>query len=457
MNIDDPFAAGDEGDRTILRPVPGGRRPLPDVEPAPPPPAQPPAHPAAQPPANAAPISHGVGLNALEAAAEPLLSLIMRLKNTASHPDPERLRQRMIDEIKTFTTNARNAGIHEKTVFRARYVLCTTLDEVVLNTPWGRASQWSETSLLVTFHNETWGGEKFFELLDAIIQDPRKNLDLLELMYLCLAFGFQGRYRLLDNGRSRLDEQRERTYNAIRTAHGEFERDLSPHWRGSVQEQNPLVRYVPLWVVAAVATALLLLAYALFSWLLNSASDPVFTAMGGIRDETVAMVRRGGVTAAAAAVKPQAQEARIRVSQDLRKFLDPQIRQGSIDVIDDADKTTIRIRGDGLFDSGSANIKSAFLPLLTQIGQELSTVQGKVLVTGHSDNVPINTLQFPSNWHLSKARADSVVKLLAAVNNNPGRFISDGRADTEPLAANNTPQGRAQNRRVDIILLARVN
>ena len=69
----------------------------------------------------------------------------------------------------------------------------------------------------------------------------------------------------------------------------------------------------------------------------------------------------------------------------------------------------------------------------------------------------INTLQFPSNWHLSKARADSVVKLLAAVNNNPGRFISDGRADTEPLAANNTPQGRAQNRRVDIILLARVN
>jgi type VI secretion system protein ImpK len=328
---------------------------------------------------------------------------------------------------------------------------------VVLKTPWGRASEWSENSLLITFHNETWGGEKFFELLDAIIQDPRKNLDLLELMYLCLAFGFQGRYRLLDNGRSRLDEQRERTYNAIRTARGEFERDLSPHWRGSVEQQNPLMRYVPLWVVAAVATALLLLAYTIFSWLLNSASDPVFTAMGGIRDETVAMVRRSGVTAAPAPVKPQAQENRLRISQDLRKFLDPQIRQGLIDVIDDADKTTIRIRGDGLFDSGSANIKPAFLPLLAQIGQELNTVQGKVLVTGHSDNVPINTLQFPSNWHLSRTRADSVVKLLAAVSNNPSRFIGEGRADTEPVATNNTPQGRAQNRRVDIILLARVN
>lgn len=450
MTIDDPFATGDDVDRTIVRPAPGGRRP-PTAEPALP-------HPPATPPsASSAPISPGVGLNALEAAAAPLLSLIMRLKNTASHPDPERLRQRMIEEIKTFTVNARNAGLHEKTVFRARYILCTTLDEVVLNTPWGRASQWSETSLLITFHNETWGGEKFFELLDAIIQDPRKNLDLLELMYLCLAFGFQGRYRLLDNGRNRLDEQRERAYNAIRTARGEFERDLSPHWRGSIQDQNPLVRYVPLWVVAAVATALLLLAYAIFSWLLNSASDPVFTAMGGMRDETVAMVRRGGVAVTPAPVKPQAQDDRLRVTQDLRKFLDPQIRQGLIDVIDDADKTTIRIRGDGLFDSGSANLKPGFLPLLAQIGQELNTVQGRVLVTGHSDNVPIRTLQFPSNWHLSKARADSVVAMLAAASSNPDRFLSEGRADTEPVATNNTPQGRAQNRRVDIILLARIN
>jgi len=201
----------------------------------------------------------------------------------------------------------------------------------------------------------------------------------------------------------------------------------------------------------------LLLAYAIFSGLLNSASDPVFTAMGGMRDETVAMVRRGGVAVTPAPVKPQAQDDRLRVTQDLRKFLDPQIRQGLIDVIDDADKTTIRIRGDGLFDSGSANLKPGFLPLLAQIGQELNTVQGKVLVTGHSDNVPIRTLQFPSNWHLSKARADSIVAMLAAASSNPGRFLSEGRADTEPVATNNTPQGRAQNRRVDIILLARIN
>lgn len=451
MTIDDPFSTdGDEGDRTIIKPIPGGRRSGSTAAPAPLPPQPTP------PSIETAPLTaSSTGLNSLEAAAAPLLSLIMRLKNTSSHPDPERLRLKMIEEIKTFTAGARNQGIPEKTVFRARYVLCTTLDEVVLNTPWGRASDWSESSLLITFHNETWGGEKFFELLDAIILDPRKNLHLLELMYLCLAFGFQGRYKLLDNGRSRLEEQRERAYNAIRTARGEFERELSPHWRGVVNQHNPLIRYVPLWVVAAVAAALLLLAYAIFSWLLNKASDPVLTALNGVRGETVAMVRRGGVPTTPSPIKPNANL--VQVTQNLRTFLDPQIRQGLVTVIADADKTTVRIRGDGLFDSGKAEVKPAFYGLLQQIGNELNKVQGQVLVTGHTDNVPIRTLQFPSNWHLSKARADSVVKILGSTTTNPGRFISEGRADNEPIAPNDTPQNRALNRRVDIILLARVN
>ncbi len=117
----------------------------------------------------------------------------------------------------------------------------------------------------------------------------------------------------------------------------------------------------------------------------------------------------------------------------------------------------MRIRGDGLFDSGKAEVKSAFYALLQQIGSELNKVQGRVLVTGHSDNVPIRTLQFPSNWHLSKARADSVVQILAARSATPSRFIGEGRADTEPVAPNDSPRNQALNRRVDIILLARVN
>ncbi|MBS1220660.1 MAG: type secretion system peptidoglycan-associated domain protein [Proteobacteria bacterium] len=441
MAIDDPFATADDdtGGHTIIRPAPGGRRS--GSSPARAPVPRSPGPPPAEAPAT---VSTGVGLNPLEAAAAPLLSLIMRLKNTPTHPDPERLRLKMIEEIKAFTLNAHHQGIPEKTVFRARYVLCTTLDEVVLNTPWGRTSQWSENSLLITFHKETWGGEKFFELLDILIPDPRKNLHLLELMYLCLAFGFQGRYRLLENGRSRLDEQRERAYNAIRTAQGEFERELSPHWRGVINQRNPLVRYVPLWVVAAVAAVLLLIAYAIFNWSLNNASDPVLTALSGIHMEGPPPRRE------------KTNDILAQVTQNLTTFLDPQIRQGLVAVVKEADRTTVRMRGDGLFESGKAEVKPVFHNLLQQIGAELNKVQGRVLVTGHSDNLPIRTLQFPSNWHLSRARADSVVKILASVSATPSRFIGEGRADTEPVASNDSPQNRALNRRVDIILLAQV-
>jgi hypothetical protein len=158
---------------------------------------------------------------------------------------------------------------------------------------------------------------------------------------------------------------------------------LSPHWRGVLDQRNPLIRYVPFWVVAGVAAALLLLAYALFNWLLNKASDPVLTALADIRGQTMATVRRGGVTATAAAVKIDRRFCGCSANE-LRAFLDPQVRQGLVKVIEDPQQTTVRIRGDGLFDSGSANVKPAFLPLLQQIGKELNTVQGRVLVTGHS-------------------------------------------------------------------------
>ena len=73
-----------------------------------------------------------------------------------------------------------------ETVLAARYVLCTFLDEIVLGTPWGSESVWSTQSLLSSFHNETWGGEKFFLILDSMLQDPAGNINLIELMYVCL-------------------------------------------------------------------------------------------------------------------------------------------------------------------------------------------------------------------------------------------------------------------------------
>ncbi|MGC8015905.1 type IVB secretion system protein IcmH/DotU, partial [Salmonella enterica] len=85
------------------------------------------------------------------------------------------------------------SGLAYEVIVGARYCLCTALDEAAALTPWGSRGVWSGSGLLVTFHNETWGGEKFFQLLARLSQNPREHIALLELINFCLLLGFEGR------------------------------------------------------------------------------------------------------------------------------------------------------------------------------------------------------------------------------------------------------------------------
>ncbi len=438
MNRDNNRLTGlDNNDGTIIKPIPGGRRtgaPESAV-----------ASPSRPVRAGIPPLPVRTGLNPLESAASALLALLTRLQHLPSHPDPEGLRNQVIEEVKTFESRALSLGAKPEIVVAARYVLCAALDDVVLNTPWGRTSDnWQRQGLLITFHKETWGGEKFFLLLDKLTKDPTGNLHLLELMYLCLALGFQGRYRVLDGGYNQLEELRERLFHTLRAQRGEFERELSPHWQGVVDRRNPLLRYVPLWVIATLAAVLLAALYIGFNLALNRFSDPVFAALHGLgKDLPIPADHRPPPPTLP---PPPAQPK-------LQGFLEPEIRQGLVTVTAQADQTIIRLHSDNLFDPGSVVINATFYPLLQRIAEALKTVPGKVQVIGHTDNVPIHTVRFPSNWHLSRARAEAVLKLLAVDTGTPERFTAEGRADTEPLTSNDTPADRARNRRVEIILL----
>jgi len=115
------------------------------------------------------------------------------------------------------------------------------------------------------------------------------------------------------------------------------------------------------------------------------------------------------------------------------------------------DRSVVTIRGDGTFRPGSATLEESVLPLLRRIGEALREVPGPVLITGHTDNVPIRSARFPSNWHLSVERAESVRTLLAGLV-AADRLAAEGRADAEPVAGNATPAERARNRRVEITL-----
>jgi type VI secretion system protein ImpK len=382
------------------------------------------------------------------ACASDLLTVAGQLRGSAHHPDPEGLREQLIRQLREFEQCARAKGLTDPVVLPARYVLCALVDESVLDTPWGSQSVWAKRGLLISFHNEAWGGEKFYDALDRLMAYPSGNLHLLELMYLCLALGFEGRYRVREGGRDQLDRVREQIFQTIRAQRGEPERELSPHWRGMAPKRDPLIHQLPLWVFGGLAGLLLLGLFTAFTFALSRDSDPVFLSLSAL-DRRLPPIPERIVQPLPRPEPPVETPKAPRI--DLRTLLADDIAADRVEVLDTPEGETVIIRGDGLFASARATLQPAFVPVVQRIGAALGQLPGPVLVTGHSDSAPIKSLKFPSNWHLSQARAESVTAMLSEVTGDPGRFTAEGRADTEPRVPEDPRNAR--NRRVEITLM----
>lgn len=270
-------------DRTVMRPRPGGRGTAPQQPPVQQAPVQqqPQSYNTAPPhipPAfdtQAAYFRTGKGLNPLVNAASTLIAVFEKTHKSLSHPNVGGLHQRLVNEIKAFETKAKEQGIKPEIVLSARYILCTVLDEAVLNTPWGAESAWTQRTLLSMFHNEATGGEKFFLILDRMREMPAENLYILELIYIFLSLGYEGKYRVIHRGKESLEQIRDELFRIIRTHRGEYERSLSPSWEGLGRIKNSLAEYIPMWVVASVVGGVLLLSYSGFRYWLYQSSAPV--------------------------------------------------------------------------------------------------------------------------------------------------------------------------------------
>jgi len=302
MSDEDPFAEPDDTDRTVIKPNPGGRRSVTPQAPPQPNYAQPvsPQQPAHQTPAEpqAAPVdTFGIpaaagaadtsapraqqqeveqvltGMNRLNACAAPLFSLISRVRNRAQHMDADKLRQSVVSEVRAFENRALQAGIPAQTVKAARYSLCATLDDVVLNTPWGGQSSWGLQSMVGTFHRETVGGDRFFDLLARLEKEPGNNIDLLEFMYMCLSLGFGGRLRVEQGGPDKHMRIRAGLANVIRAQRGAMERDLSPNWKGVEKPYRALSAWKPVWIALGVTGLLLITEFASLSYVLSNRTE----------------------------------------------------------------------------------------------------------------------------------------------------------------------------------------
>lgn len=448
MTNDNPFAEPDDSDRTIIRPVPGGRRPA-ARPPAPPPPVSPAYEP--PPPEPGSPgVPLRVGISPLTAAAAPLLALLSRLRNTASQPDAGELRERAMKEMRRFEQSARDADIGMDQLRPAHYALCASLDDVVLATPWGNQSAWSAGSLSATFHQEVRSGARFFGILNQLKQQPGTYLPVLELMYLCLSLGFQGQYRLSPRGPAELERIREDTYALITRQRPRPPAELSPHWEGANAPYVPLRPHLPVWVAAAGAAAIAAVFYAIVSFGLNGRSDALFARMTAAPPAAMPAILRASV--APPPPPPPAPAAEPGKLDALRTFLKPEIDQGLVTVTGTDAVPIVRIRNRGLFASGSASLQPRYVPLLERIGAALADERGAVLVVGYTDNQPIRTLQFPSNFQLSAARAKAASDVIARRMGDPSRLQPEGRADAEPIASNATPEGREENRRIEVVL-----
>ncbi|TMG91723.1 MAG: chemotaxis protein MotB [Betaproteobacteria bacterium] len=143
----------------------------------------------------------------------------------------------------------------------------------------------------------------------------------------------------------------------------------------------------------------------------------------------------------------------------LVKNLTEEVKKGQLQVRQYKDMLTVDVAEQLFFDSGRASLKDTGKDVLKKVGEALKGYEDKVIrVVGHTDNVPISKAAqkvFPSNWELSVARATNVVHYLQEVGIPPERMIASGRAEYQPVAENDTPEGRKKNRRIEITLIDR--
>ncbi|WP_395352275.1 type VI secretion system protein TssL, long form [Variovorax sp. UC122_21] len=379
--------------------------------------------------------------NPLLEAAGPLLRALADLPPTLGAEGVQLWHGLLEREVAAFQSICAAARIRHEHALAASYALCTAIDEAANSTAWGggqagEAGVWAGLQLAARFHGDTKGGDKFFLLIGRLATDPEQHADLLELMYQVLGLGFEGRFSTAAHGRRQLEAVRHRLFELLATVRVEVPHALSPHWKGAPAGRLRLARSLPVWITGVVAVLVL---SGLFGWYryqlsaMSSALTQRIATIGRMRPPTAAMV-------------PPARALR------LKELLSAEIARGSVSVEEDAQRSAVSFRGDQMFVPGRASLNARTLAALGKVADEINQVAGTVQVIGHTDNRPIRTREFPDNQVLSEKRAAAVAAVLLDKGVEASRIRSTGQGETSPLDDNATVQGRARNRRVDIVV-----
>jgi type VI secretion system protein ImpK len=388
-------------------------------------------------------------LEKMQKSKNPLLEAAQRLLRALADMPPA-LDEQQIDlfhrllqqEVTSFNALCNKANIRHEHVIAASFCLCTAIDEAANSTAWGGAKNgklgvWANLSLAREFHSDTHGGDKFFLLAGRLSANHVEHIDLIEVMFMILGLGFEGRYHSEPNGRLTLDKIRHRLFEMVESVRGPAPAELSPPWTGNSAGAVAFrtITDIPVWVSVLVLSLGVLALFFYYKYRLDQQ----------VADVTQRIEALGQIRLPAAPVK----------LLRLKELLSAEIARGTVTVEEDDQRSAVSFKGDDMFVPGQARLNAKILPVLAKVADEINQVPGTVHVAGHSDNQPIRTREFPDNQALSEKRAAAVAEVLQGKGVVASRMRTEGRGDTAPIADNATAAGRARNRRVDIVVMLR--
>jgi type VI secretion system protein ImpK len=389
--------------------------------------------------------------NPIMRAAGPLLQLLGRLRVALMRASFASLMEQVADAVKFFESDIRSAGISEHQANTAKYILCATADDIVQHIPTEDRHVWAQYSMLSRFFGERVGGVRFFEILDHLKIDPLVNYPVLELQHACLALGFQGMHRAAPNGLASLQVIQRNLYEILRRVRPKSNADLSPHWHGQDLANRRLRVRVPVWMVAAVVAALLTGAYFTLRALLSGqAENAAEVALALHPGDPIELKRR--IIAPPPPPPPPPPPDRITQLQRIRNALAAEKLACAMTADLSGSFIIIRVCDLVLFQSAQATVLDAFKPVAARVAATLDKEPGHIKVVGHTDNSPMHTARFPSNFELSVERAKAVTAALKPGLADSSRVDVEGKGPDAPIASNSTPEGRARNRRVEIFI-----
>ncbi|TIQ34708.1 MAG: type VI secretion system protein TssL [Mesorhizobium sp.] len=393
--------------------------------------------------------------NPILAAAAPLLMLFGQLRLMPVERQAAPLAEHIAEAIETFDREMTKAGIAEEDGRIAKFALCETADDLVGNLPWPKEDGWSGHSLVARFFHTKPTGAGFYEALNNILGSPDGHHDLLELMHACLSLGFEGQYRGRAGERDTLERVRRDVYDTLRYFRPRAEDDISPHWQGMAARLSKPRARLPLWAVAAAAATLVAAAFFGLRVLITNEGDVTAGELLALNPSTPVTIERASVAPLAEpaeAAPPPIAPTTTQLDR-IRAALAKEIAGGGLTVGSKGNFIVVEVNNQLLFAPGQAELKTEFQPIAVDIAAALDGEPGPIRIVGHTDNVkPKKSSTFKSNFDLSVARAKAVQTVMAKQLKDPSRVTVDGKGEDEPIADNATADGRAKNRRVDVMI-----